>query len=172
MNKAQLELASAFGIVVVLIGMAGFFAWRQWRAWQAMPRHSDLPLADRLYLTHQVWRRLAGCVLMVLLALMLGGWYVFDFDGQAAALTVRGNSADTVAEAMQRGAAQQRFINFFSFYWIFTVLVLLGIVFIVALDVIAIRRFSMRHMRQIQSERRAMIEREVALMRSQRNGHN
>ena len=50
-------------------------------------------------------------------------------------------------------------------------LVLLTLVCLAFFDLFAIRRFGRRHYRQIQDDRRAMIERQVALLRTQRNGH-
>src|SRR5947209_15083372 len=158
--------------ILLFAGMAGYFAWRQWQTLRTLRAHRELSAEDRRYSRRQVWRRLTGCLLMIVLASQLSGWYMLDMEGRAkAALHEKGAADETPAQAVLRGAAQQRFINFFTFYWIFTILVLLAIVAVVALDVVAIRRFGLRHYRQIQFDRRAMIEREVAQMRGQRNGH-
>jgi hypothetical protein len=167
----ELELVLVALIVLVLVALAGLFGWRQWQLLRGLG-HAELSVEDRVYYRHQAWRRLAGCVLMIVLAGLLSGWYLLGFDTRTAALTVRGNSTDTVAEAVQRGAAMQRFLNLASFYVIFTLLVLLALVCVGAVDVLAIRRFGLRHYRKIQSDRRAMIEEQVSIMRSQRNGHH
>jgi hypothetical protein len=163
------EVVLAFSLVALLLAVAGYFAWRQVQTLRGLRQQEDLPRDDRIYLLRQAWRRLIGCALMGVLAALLAGWYLFDFESQAAALHTRGA---TVAEATQLGAAQQRLINFFSIYWAGTTLVLLAIICVGAVDYFAIRRFGLRHYRQLQSDHRAMIERDVALLRRQRNGHN
>jgi hypothetical protein len=50
-------------------------------------------------------------------------------------------------------------------------ILLMSIIFLAAIDFFAIRRFGLRHYRQIQADRRAMIEGELTRIRSQRNGH-
>ncbi len=172
MNSQPLELALAALIVVVLVIMAGYFAWRQWQTLRGELADPELAVEDRLYVKFQAWRRLVGCGLMLLLAGLLAGAYVFDFEARAKALANRGQAPASLEAAVQRGVAQQRFINVFSFYWIVTVLVLLSIVGLAAYDIWAIRRFGVRHLRKIQSDRRAMIEEQVAILRSQRNGHH
>src|SRR5207249_11993708 len=126
---------------VVLIALAGFFDSRKWQTRRILPLLTEFSDDDRNYLKHQSWRRLVGCGLMILLAVLLAGAYWIDFDSQAAALSRHGNSTDSAEAAIQRGAAQQRFINLFSFYWIFTILVLLAMVCLGAVDLLAIRRY-------------------------------
>jgi hypothetical protein len=168
----ELELALVCLIVLVLVTLAGLFGWRQGQTLRGLGRQEELSVEDRVYYRHQAWRRLVGCMLMIVLAGLLSGWYLLGFDTRTLALSARGNSADTVAEAVQRGAAMQRFLNLASFYVIFTLLVLLALVCVGAADVLAIRRFGLRHYRKIQSDRRAMIDEQVSIMRSQRNGHH
>ena len=50
------------------------------------------------------------------------------------------------------------------------VMVLLGIIILAAFDILAIRRYGLRQYRQIQADRREMIQEEVARIRGQRNG--
>ena len=166
------ELLVVCLIVVLLLALSGYFGWRQWQTLRGLRQSSGLSPEDRRYHRFQAWRRLVGCALMVVLAALLAGWYVLGFDSQTAALSLRGKPADPSGVAFQRGAAVQRFVNLASFYMIFTLLVLLALVCVGAVDALAIRRFGIRHYRQIQSDRRAMIEEQVAVMRSQRNGHN
>lgn len=168
---SQLELFVVCLMVVLLLTLAGYFGWRQIQTLRGVRQASELSSEDRSYYRHQAWRRLVGCALMVVLAALLAGWYLLGFDTQTAALNLRGNTTDPAAN-FQRGVAVQRFVNLASSYMIFTLLVLLALVCVGAIDVLAIRRFGIRHYRKIQSDRRAMIEQQVAIMRSQRNGHN
>ncbi len=171
MDQHQLELLFVCVLVVLLLGLAGFFGWRQWQTLRGMRLQSELSADDQSYLKHQSWRRLVGCALMVVLAALLAGAYWIDFDARAAAIAGHVHAAESADTARQRGVEQQRFINLFSFYWIFTILVLLAMVCLGAIDLLAIRRYGIRSLRKIQSERRAMIEDQVAIFRSQRNGH-
>ena len=45
------------------------------------------------------------------------------------------------------------------------------LLFLTAYDLWAIRRYGLRHLRQIQADRQAMIEQEISIIRTQRNGH-
>jgi hypothetical protein len=56
-------------------------------------------------------------------------------------------------------------------YWSAVLLLVLAIVFLAAFDFWAIARFGLRHHRQIQADRRTMLENHAARHRSQRNGH-
>lgn len=172
MDAHLLELSLVCLIVVLLLTLAGFFGWRQWQALGTLRLQPELSAEDQRYHKNQAWRRLVGCVLMVTLAVLLAGAYWIDFDASAAAIARRGHAPESIEAARERGVAQQRFINLFSFYWIFTILILLAMVCLGALDLLAIRRYGIRSLRKIQSDRRAMIEDQVALFRSQRNGHH
>lgn len=171
MERAQIEQVYAFILVAVLLGLAAFFARRQLQLLQSLKQEVDLSSEDRRYHHRQAWRRLTCCLLMTIFALMLAGSYVMGWNRQADELGEQANAARAVDAAAKLEGPQKEFVNFFSVYWIIATLVLLGMVFLAALDIFAIRRFGLRHYRQIQSDRREMIEREVAQLRSQRNGH-
>ena len=59
-----------FGIVlvVVLLGMAGFFGWRQLLTLRIVRTSAALADEDRRYMRRQAWRRLTCSVVMVVLA--------------------------------------------------------------------------------------------------------
>jgi hypothetical protein len=44
-------------------------------------------------------------------------------------------------------------------------------IYVALMDIWAVRRFGLRQTRQLQADRRAMLERQIALMRTERNGH-
>jgi hypothetical protein len=68
--------------------------------------------------------------------------------------------------------AEEEFTRIYAIYWGIVLLLLLAIVILAGIDFFAIRRFGLRHYRQIQADRRAMIEGELSRIRSQRNGYN
>ena len=100
MDFYQLELTLVCLIVVLLLALAFFFAWRQVQTLRRLRLQTELPPEDQNYYKHQSWRRLVGCALMILLAALLSGWYLLGFDTQTVALSMRGNSTDTAATAV------------------------------------------------------------------------
>jgi len=69
---------------------------------------------------------------------------------------------------------QQRSLWFFTVYWVMAILLLLAMVYVAFMDLWAVRRFGLRQIRQLQADRRAMLERQIELLRAERiesNGH-
>jgi len=158
-----IEYVFAALIVLVLAGLAAYFGWRQWQTLRGLRSQENLSTEDRRYIRRQAWRRVAGCALMALLAGMLVGWYALGFRQQALDL---GQGAPGPPNAEQQGILNR------SLAYVGTaVLLLMGMLLLAAVDLWAIRRFGIRHLRQIQADRRAMIERQAARLRSRRNGH-
>jgi hypothetical protein len=157
-------------IVIVLIGLAGYFGWQQLRAIQRLKQTENLHPEDRHYHRLHAGRVFICCVLMIMVAGMVGGWYVL---GLASNLGELGHQAagQPVNSDQHLDAAQKRSLTFFTVYWILAILLLLAMVYVAFMDLWAIRRFGLRHMRQLQADRRAMLERQIALLRSERNGH-
>jgi hypothetical protein len=173
-DLGKLEFFYASVIIIVLAGLAGYFGWRQWQALAALRRLGDeLPEDDRRYEYGKAWRRLAGCVLMGVLAVLFAGSYLLDLNERAVALGHEGRTAaGDAAPAPVMNAEQQRFVNFFSTYWIVLVGIVMALLCLAAVDLWAIRRYGLRHLRQIQSDRRAMLQEQLAILRRERNGHN
>lgn len=171
MNPGLLEPIFATLIVLVLLAVSGFYGWRQLQALRQLPHETELSAEDRRYEYGKVWRRLLTCLIMIVLAGLLISYYLFDINGQAIALGQQGRAANA-AEQPDINIEKQRFLNIFSLFWMSAVLGVMAILVLAALDLWAIRRYGLRHYRQIQSDRRAMIEQQTAAIRSQRNGHN
>jgi hypothetical protein len=161
------QIVFAAFLIVVLLGLAAYYAWRQVQALRGLRGQENLPREDRLYVRNQAWRRLACSGLMVVFAGILAG--SFFIEGPAEEL------ADQRAAARERGEpedpGQQWFAKFYGYYWTVALLVLLAMVLLALYDLVAIRRFGARHFRQLQADRRAMIERQAARLREERDGH-
>ena len=158
-------------LIAVLLGLAGFSTWRQWQTLQTLKGQTDLSAEDRLFVRRQVRRRLWCAGLMVLLAGLLA--VSFLLEGPANQLVALGEAAHKRGgEPQPIDPEQQRFFHLWSGFWIVTLLVLLAVIVLAGLDLMAIRRYGQRHLRQIQADRRAMIEQQIARVRSQRNGHS
>lgn len=174
MGTSNIELAVAGSIVLVLLGLAGFFARRQWQTLRTLRADADVAAEDRAYFTAQAWRRLLGCVLMLAFAGMLAGWYAFGLNARTDELRQQGQAAAAAADEDSGGGfnpEQQRTYNLVSGYWIVATLLLLALLLLACSDIWAIRRYGMRHLRRIRSDRKAAIEKEIADYRSRRNGH-
>src|SRR5262249_29647064 len=79
--------------------------------------------------------------------------------------------SDKAKAAGGPGDEDKLFIFFYTGYWIAALLVLLGVVGLAFWDLVAIRRYGRRQFQKLQADRRAMIERQAARLRGQRNGH-
>jgi uncharacterized membrane protein len=161
-----------FGValVVVLVTLAGYFGWRQVQALRSLRQPGDLSPEDRRYVYNQAARRLVGSALMLALAVLLAS--AFFLEGPANMLLAEREAAIERGEQPRLDASQRDFWNTYRIHWLIILLILFVIIILAGWDYFAIRRFGLRHYRQIQEGRRAMIENELARLRSQRNGHN
>lgn len=156
-------------IILVLLVLAVYFAWRNRLLFQGL-RYLELAPEDRRYHLALAWRRLVGCALMVVLAGLLTWWYWGGQEQRARELAGRQAQVGQDGAPAEPSAERQRFFNQFSTFWIIFSLVFLGWISLAFFDFWAIRRFGLRQYRQIQADRRAMIEHQLARLRSQRNG--
>jgi len=139
------ERLLAVAIVIVLFGLAGYFGWQQWRAIQRLRQAKNLHPEDRRYHRLHAGRVFICCVLMIMVAGMVGGWYVLGLEGSLGEL---GHPAvDQPANPDHLDFAQKRSLTFFTLYWILAILLLVAMVYVAFMDLWAIRRFGLRHMR-------------------------
>jgi hypothetical protein len=141
------ELISGIVLAVVLLALAAVFTWRQKRSLRALRELTSLSPEDHRYHRNQAWRRIAYAVLMVGCVALIIGWFFLE-------------------EQLNKS------LELFTLYWITVLLLVLAMILLAVFDFWAIARFGIRHHRQIQEDRRAMLESHAARLRSQRNGHN
>ncbi len=169
----MIEQPLAVVIVAVLIGLAGYFGIQQWRTIRRLKQAENLHPEDRRYHRRHAGRVFICCVLMFMVAGMFGGWYVMGFERSAAELGREATGeVDNPDHALNPN--QQRSIWFFTVYWVMAILLLLAMVYVAFMDLWAVRRFGLRQIRQLQADRRAMLERQIELLRAERiesNGH-
>jgi Kef-type K+ transport system membrane component KefB len=151
--------------------LAGYYAWRQVKTLRGLRSAEETGPEERLFLLRQARRRIFGSALMVLLALMLGGMLIF-LEGPLEELS------NYFADARAAGVVdpdlspeQKSLRTLYTVWTIGLLLTLLAVLATAGVDFLATRRFSMRQLRRIQSDRRAMIERQVARLRQEGNGH-
>jgi hypothetical protein len=70
-------------------------------------------------------------------------------------------------EAAQRAEAEDS-VRLFTVYWIFALLILLAILGLAVIDLWATARYGFRHQKQLEQDRRAMLEEEAARIRHRR----
>ena len=153
-------------LVAVLLGLAGYFGRRQLQALRGLRSAEEMLPEDRRYVRNQAWRRLAGSALMVVIA----GFFVgaFFVEGPVSDIARQVDDAPQDREAVV--ARNRDRLDLWTWYWSAALLALFGLICLAAFDFFAIRRYGLRHYRQIQADRRAMIERQAARLRRERNG--
>jgi hypothetical protein len=157
-------------LIVVLLALAGYYAWRQVQALRGLRHAENLPPEDRRYVRNQAWRRLVCSALMALFAALFAGQ--FFVEDKAQDLVDQGDAAQARHERPDLSPEQKHFVDVYSVFWICLLLVLLGILVTALTDILAIRRFGQRHLRKLQADRRAMIERQAARLRQDRYDRN
>jgi hypothetical protein len=156
-------------IVVILLGVAGYYGWRQVQTLRGLHVAGDRSAEERRFSHRSAWRRLATCVLMVVFAGLLVGSTALE--PSVRRLAEHNAEAIKNNEEALRDPEDRRSAKIYAVYWIVTLLVFLAILVLAALDLLAIRRYGHSQLLQIQTDRRAMIEQEVARLRRDRNGH-
>ena len=162
------QLVTGLLLTAVLLASAAVFAVAQVRLLRGPVRSPELPDEERRYLRRRAWRRLFGCLLMAVLAGLFVG--MFFLEGPAQQLADAQMAAADAGEEFQPDEAQKQFGLFYRWYWIVLLLALLALLATAVVDLLATRRFSLRQYRRLQADRRAMVERQVARLRQERNG--
>jgi uncharacterized iron-regulated membrane protein len=160
------QILFGIALVVVLLGVAGFYGWRQVRLLRDLPPEGLGE--EELHLRRRAWRRLISCVLMVVLAVLLAGALLY-LEEPAQRLA---DQVDALGPQAAEMPEHRAFVNFYSYYWIAFLLVLLVLVVLAGFDLWAVRRFGLRQLRRLQEDRRAMIARQSALLRERRDQEN
>jgi hypothetical protein len=159
-------------IIAVLLLVAFYFAWRQLQTLACLRNTGDLSPEDRRYVRNQAWRRLFCSGLMVLLAGLLIVSAVLGLEKRIAQVGREGEAARLQNETPVLTPEQKSDFQLYTAYWSCALLLVMAMLFTAAVDIWAIFRFGLRHHRQIQADRRAMVESEVARFRKDRNGHH
>src|SRR5262245_55950013 len=161
--------AILLALVAVLLFVAGYYTRANIRAlWRTTPQYEMLP-DERRFLRGQAWRRLINSGLMVVLAALLVGSYAFRLQERADELGDRRakiRNAEGAAGAMND--QDKMFTRIYGAFWITCLLILGAILLMAAIDLLATRRYALRALRQIQSDRRAMLQRQLERYRQER----
>lgn len=156
------QIVSGGLLVGALTALAGIFAWRQVLLLRRLRGPHGLSDEETRWRRGQAWRRLIGCGLMLGLAALLAAALLY-LENPALHITAQGPPADT--------PDNRQFLRVYLVIWIVILLLVLAVVLLAAVDIWSTRRFSLRQQRKILDDRRAMLEREVARYRQERNGN-
>jgi len=154
-------------LVAVTLGIAALFGWQQIRSLRWLGADPEISDEDRRYFRRQAYRRLIGCGLLVIIGLLIGGYYVSGLDDWATKLAERAAAKEATPQA--EGDQARRL---FAIYLIVVLMLLLALVIVAALDYWAIRGYGLRHLKQINTDRKAMLQEELAKLRQSRGQRN
>lgn len=162
-----MEQLVAWVVVAVSVLAAVALGYRQITVSKWLHQNEvSLSQEDTQYHRWSIRRRLAGCFLLMLLAAMIAGIYVFNIASGLDELMVLGEKAKETGQKLN--AEQERFLYNSMSYVCVLLLVLMGIIFLVGWDIMAIRRFGARHRQRIREDRRAMLERQLPILYAER----
>jgi hypothetical protein len=164
------QIVFGAALVVALLGVSLYYAWRQVWALRRLRQMPDLPGAETRYVRRQAWRRLVSCVLMLMMAALLAV-VLIGMEERAQQIADLREAKRAAGEQHTPTQDETEFLNRWVGTWIAILLLLMVVIFLAAWDLWATRLYSVREMRKIQADRRAMIERQAARLRQQRNGH-
>ena len=156
------------GLVTVLLLLAGYYALIQVRTLRRTTAYHEMLPDDRSFLRRQAWRRLVGSGLMVVLASMMVAAYATNMQARAEDLGNR--HVKERAEGQEMSEDDKQFAREWGWYWLAFMLILGGIVAVAGVDLFATRRYGVRKLRRIQSDRRAMLQRQLERYRQERGG--
>jgi hypothetical protein len=157
-------------LVVVLLFVAILYIVRQIQAFRRLRGAEEMPLEEHTYLHGRARRRLISSLLMFVLGIMLAGALVY-LETPAQRLVDEQAAKEQQGDTTPPAPEKRGFLQLYTSFWLFFLLILMAVVFLAALDFWATRRYGLRQHRKIMDDRRAMIEREISRLRQQRNGH-
>jgi hypothetical protein len=149
----ELELVFASALVVLLLAVGGFYAWRQVALLRKLGTSTEAP-QERGFLRTLAIRRLVCSGLILVFAGLLCGSYFLE----------------GIVPHEKPTDEDERALYTFSVYWIGTFLVFLTILCLAALDVLATRRFTLRQLRHLHEQHDEMLAQQAARVRGRRNG--
>lgn len=158
-------------LVVVLLSVAILYIVRQVVALRRLRDAAEMSLEEHNYLIRRARRRLFTSVLMFLLGGMLFVDLMF-LEVPAQQLADQQDEVQPNDNPPPLNEEQRSFAHIYGWFFVFFLVVLMIVVFMAALDYWATRRFALGQHRKIIDDRRAMIEREIARLRRERNGHS
>ena len=145
-------------IVLLLVALAGWFAWRQWQLARWLRAQPSLPVEERAHYRGRIFRRSVGVVLMMVLAVQMGGLFGMDVLARLDGLVERGPAAKEIGQKLT--PEEERFVRSAFAYVGGIALVLFALPAVAFWETMAIRRWGLERMRRLRGDRQAMMERQ------------
>ena len=162
-----MEPLVAWSVVAVTVIAAVALGYRQLKVRLWLKAHEvSLSTEDIAYHRWSITRRLIGCVLLLILGAMIAGIYVFDIASGLEELMALGDKVKGTGQKLN--AEQEAFVIGAWRYLLCLITVLMFIFFLAIWDILAIRRFGIRHRQRIRDDRRAMLERQLPILYAER----
>jgi hypothetical protein len=160
-----------FGIILValLLFLGLFYAWRQVAALRQL-RSDELPGEERRHYRGQAVRRLVSSVLLLVLAALLT-YILIELEGPARQLVER-IDATPPGEIHEQTPQDRTLARLYGSVLILFLILLMAVVLLAGYDVWATRRYGLRQFRKLQTDRRAMLERQLSRLREEGNGRH
>jgi len=156
-------------LVAVLLLVAGYYTRIQIRTLRRTTPEFEMLPDERRFLRSQAWRRLINSGLMIVLAGLLVTSYALRLQERADELGERrAKIRQAQGAAGQMNPQDKLFTRIYGAFWITCLLILGAILALAALDLLATRRYALRALRQIQTDRRAMLQRQLERYRQER----
>lgn len=146
-------------MAVLLVALALWFAFRQNRVLRKLREEPHLSPEDQQYYRRSVWRRWLGCALLIVLAVMIAGLFGMGILDELDRL--RDLGARAREQQLELKPEEQDFLRFGINYVMILLLVLVLTLVVAVVDLMAIRRYGMRHRRRLREDRQAMLERQL-----------
>jgi hypothetical protein len=144
-------------LALSLFGLALVFARRQLVALRAVP---TLPVEERRSARWQATRRLVGCILLLVLASLLGVAVLFLEVPAHNLAEERAADVDHVLTPDQRS-----FVTLYTSTWLTILTLLVLVVLLTAWEVYVIRRQGVQAKRRLLAEHKALLDAEAAARR-------
>ncbi|MFQ3592062.1 MAG: hypothetical protein SNJ82_02600 [Gemmataceae bacterium] len=145
------EAISGALLVAVLLGAAVVFAWAQRTT---LRRAAQLPQAERRFERRRAIRRLVGCGLMLLMAMLIVFQYIL-WERYLKMLT------PPIAEE------HRIYYRLWGYSWVVILVSLLTALFLAAYDALANRSHLLNQYGRMAEERRAMVQRQAERLREE-----
>jgi len=157
-------------LAILLVVVAWHYSRKSVRTLQTTTAAFEMLPNERRYLRRQAWRRLVNSALMTLLAILMCTWYAAGINERADKLADERVAQRVNGKAPPMTEEQKENSRFFAIY-VIVMLVLLGaIVMLAGLDLFATRLYGLKELRKINTDRRAMLQRQLDRWRQERDG--
>jgi hypothetical protein len=167
---AVVEWLVISAIAAVLLLIAAYFLRRAVGVLRRTTPAFEMLPDERRYLRRQAWCRIVNSSLMVFVAMLLIGAYAAGLPQRADEIGKQRDAAAVDGKKPPLTEEQRDFGRVFGGYWIGVLLVVGLMLFLAGLDLLVTRRYGLTQLRRIQSDRRAMLQRQLARWREEREG--